>query len=971
MSDGTNQISIRKFGVLGPLRIWVDDQEHTPTRQNVGRLLGVLLLTPGRLVGREALIDLVWGETGCDQQTLYSTVSRLRTWLHRHIGITDAVARMGSGYRIDVPAESVDAGQFRRLYKTAQRETDPRRRIDLFVSALKLWRGPVLADLLEPHACPAVGELDKLRVDCACRLAEDALHYGNPVDAIEPLSSLASSRPFDEVVNAHLITLLGRSGRRAEGLRRFERLRVRLSEELGVEPSPPLLAARMDVLRVTRPMFSAQNGSRLCLLPPDLADFTGRDRQLDQIGDRLTGRTSPTSLPMVMISGMPGVGKTSLAAHAAHLLAERFPDGQLYVDLHGAGAHPAQPEDVLARLLRVLGVHPESLPESLDERTAVFRALLSGKRILLILDNARDVEQIRPLLPGHLDSGVIVTSRSRLAKPYGMHHLVLDVMDRQEAVDLLTVIMGESAVVADHAAVGKLAEVCGYLPLALRVAGERMVLRPHQRVAQLVGALENRENTLDEFMVGTLDVRASLMLSYAGLPSGAARLFRLLGLLDTADFGVWAAAALLGTSLPEVEQALERLVEHSLLSTTRAKGAADVRYRFHDLVRAFARERLQAEEPDEARRLALDRFFVSLLDLLGQAHCTLWDQEAVVTANRAVPPAARSDWGPAISDSRWLESELSFIVEATQQASRLGMHRVCWQLAVTGMFLFEALQAYDEWWETHQVALVAARAADDLLGAALVNAGLAFLCANRYLCDEAEHYLRSVMPVAERAGDEQLLGRVLTLSGWVNHTRGRFAAAHADYRRAIDVLQGIGSQGALALALRLAGSVCLDLGKIEAAETFVNRAIALADAHGHVSWLRALVTFAEVQVAKGEAAPARPLFSLVLQAAKELDSPHLQFWALYGLGSVHLGQREYLRAAEHFKAAVPYARLVREHHHHLRFLLAFAENQRRLGALEEAGAHLREAVAISRRLRSRPWEDRAVDALRELSSTDA
>ncbi|SFP58569.1 hypothetical protein K8Z49_36745 [Actinomadura madurae] len=494
------------FGVLGPLRVRVGHRQLLLSRISIRRLLGVLLLTPGQQVDRQQIVEVVWGPSGCEQGALYSAVWRLRAWLRSNAGIDDVIHRVGQHYLIDVPEDQVDCGRFRSLVHTAAQGIPAELRVDALRSALDLWRGSVLSDCLGPVAPAEAPILERTRLEVAGQLAEAALSCGRFDSALEPLQRLAASLPYDEVVHAHLITLLGRSGRRAEGLRYFEEIRRRLVDELGVDPSGLLRSAQLGLLHESVPQaptdLSAPAPAPARVLihrmpPPDLADFTGRREELAELTRFLTSDEElPKSAgPVVAISGRPGVGKTALAVRLASRLATRFPDGELFVDLHGYEPHPAGPAEVLVGFLRALGAEPAAIPVSLEERTETLRARLSARRVLVVLDNARP-EQIRPLLPPFVSNAVIVTSRIPVGGLCGMRQVVLDMLDPTSASELLARIIGPARADAEPAAVRRLAGLCGNLPLALRITGARLAARPSQQVSAFAEQLADEHQRL-------------------------------------------------------------------------------------------------------------------------------------------------------------------------------------------------------------------------------------------------------------------------------------------------------------------------------------------------------------------------------------------------------------------------------------------------------------------------------------------
>jgi transcriptional regulator with XRE-family HTH domain len=324
------------------------------------------------------------------------------------------------------------------------------------------------------------------------------------------------------------------------------------------------------------------------LLPPDIADFTGRADVVDLLCDLLAkvteGTAEPTAVAVGAVAGKAGVGKTTLAVHVAHRLRDRFPDGQLYAELGGVHSHPLDPSRVLGWFLRALGIEGGAIPETLEERAGLYRGLLAGRRVLVVLDDAGYGAQVRPLLPGSPSCAVLVTSRSRLAELAGARLIELDVLDPQQAITLLGTVAGQQRVAAESDAAAAIAVACGRLPLALRVAGARLAARPHWRLTRLAGRLADERRRLDELALGDLEVRASVGLSYDGLEGEQRRAFRLLGLLEASTFAAWVAAALLDVEAGQGEELVEALVDAQLLEVAAGSPAGHGRYRFHDLV---------------------------------------------------------------------------------------------------------------------------------------------------------------------------------------------------------------------------------------------------------------------------------------------------------------------------------------------------------------------------------------------------
>jgi len=617
------------YGVLGPLQVERDGVALPLPRSAVLRgLLGVLLLAEGRPVPPSQLIRLVWThQREVKRQSVQVGVSRLRDWLASVGADPDgtAIGHTVSGYHLTVDPGTVDLSRFRALVCAATAEPDPARRCRLLTDALALSRGPVLADLAGlPLTDALLGAADDAIRCATLALADCALPAGRAADVVGRLAALADARPLDEPVYARLIDALAASRRPAEALARFEQLRSRLVEELGVSPSVEVQRAYLAVLDQDRVLAEppaevpAPVGPRPGLLPRDLADFSGREAVADRLRTLLTGPTGTgatgTAVPVAVLAGPAGIGKTALAVHLAHQLREQFPDGQLFVDLHGTGGAPAGPAEVLGRFLRALGADPTNLPGRLEERVERYRELLADRRVLVVLDDADGHAQVRPLLPGGPGCAVLVTSRRGLTG-LGTDLTRLDVLDRAEALDLLGRIAGPDRVTAAPDAAAALVDLCGRLPLAIRIAGGRLARRPHRPLDWLAERLADERHRLDELTLGDLAVRPRLATGYRRLDPASQRLLRRLALLDSLDFGVWVAAALLDVPAAHGEEVLERLVEEQLVEVVGRQSACTLRYRLTDLVRTYARERADVEETVVDADAARNRVLAGWLEL--------------------------------------------------------------------------------------------------------------------------------------------------------------------------------------------------------------------------------------------------------------------------------------------------------------------------------------------------------------------
>ena len=526
------------------------------------------------------------------------------------------------------------------------------------------------------------------------------LQLGRHHELVGELTELAGEFPLREQLRGQLMLALYRCGRTAEALQVYRQARRTMIDELGIEPGDRLQHLEHAILTCDPALDPPAGAIRIqsakqrvpSLLPAGIADFTGRTEQVSQICRHLVsaaGAGERLAVPVVAITGQGGVGKTSTAVHAAHGAAHHFPDGQLFADLHGGSSHPVGPMRVLERFLRALGVPGSQMPEDLDERAEVYRSLLAHRKVLVVLDDAVGESQVSPLLPGSGAAAVIITSRRRLAGLAGAAHVEVDVFDADKSLDLLGRIAGSVRVHTQSEAAAQVAAQCGHLPLALRIAGARLSARPHWSIAQLVERLADETRRLDELRHGEMGIRPSISLSYEGASEQARRLFRRLALLDLPVFSGWMNAALLDLPLARAEDLLDDLVQAQLIQAVGTGSGVHSQYRFHNLVRVFARERLAAEEPAAEREAALERALGALLYLAEQAHRRQYGGDYIVLhsdARRWPLPTGLAE--QLVSDPlSWYDRERAVLVAGVRQAAQAGFTDLCWSLALTAVTL--------------------------------------------------------------------------------------------------------------------------------------------------------------------------------------------------------------------------------------------------------------------------------------------
>ena len=566
------------FAVLGPLAIECPPGHWVALRGDRQRtLLAVLLLNANQHVHVDVLVEALWPE-----RPPKSYASNLHTYLSRLREKIDGlrVEHGPLGYRLCVEPAELDLLVFRAAVADGQRAGDALAASGHYRRALAQWRGPVLAGLHVPPLDADVARLESERLAVFEDCVDAELTAGRHGELTGELQAMITEHPLRERLAAQLMIALHRAGRQGDSLEIYRRLRTTLVEELGVEPGAEVRRVHAAVLRGEDPVPRMPPPVwPVCQLPPDIADFTGRDAELAELTAVLG---SGAGVPVAVLSGEPGAGKSTLAVRAAHRLRARFPDGQLYVPLGGR-----EIGEVLADLLRALGVPGPAVPDDVRARTAVFRGRLTDRRVLVVLDDAGDPEHVRALLPGTPGCAVLVTSRQRLSGLAGAHRLSLGPLSDAEATELLNRLAG-ARVARERADAGRIIAACARLPLALRIAGSRLAIRPHLRLGELADRLEDEVRRLDELTVSDLAVRSSIALSHEGLRPPARRAFRLLGQCRLVDLPAWAVTTLIGE--PDADEAVEELVEASLLEAREPDATGEGRYRMHDLVRLYAAE---------------------------------------------------------------------------------------------------------------------------------------------------------------------------------------------------------------------------------------------------------------------------------------------------------------------------------------------------------------------------------------------
>lgn len=983
----TRQVTAKpyaEFRILGPLEARVRDKVVRVTAPRQRAVLAALLLHPDEVVSVPTLVEVVWGDqpprSPANQVAI--CVSALRRKLGARADGGEIITTQPPGYRLSLDGVVLDTQVAERRHRQAlARIADGSRSeaVDLLASALALWRGQVLPGLDRQPLQPAIRHWEEERLVLWDLWAQVQLERGQHEEILAPLSALTERHPLLEGLRAHLMVALYRAGRQADALRVYRDTRELLLEELGVEPGARLQRLHQDLLRGELPppadpapapadavAVSTDGAGQAtvrfqgtCMLPNDTADFSGREREITEIVEFLTRDTG--AVPVVGLCGPGGVGKTALALHVAHLLRDVFGDAQLYVNLWGMGAHPLEPTQVLARFLRELGVHASLLPEGPEERAEMYRGLLADRKALIVLDNAADVAQVLPLIPGTGTCAVVVTSRTRLTAVPGLRMVELDILDQRQALELLGQIIGPQRLAAEPAAAADLVEYCGRLPLALRVAGAKLAAKKHWTLSRYSECLADEKHRLDELSYSSLEVRASLALSYEGLSAKSRRLFRRLGLLEASDLAAWVGGALVAAPTAEVEELLEELVDAQLVSVLGSDPTGHPRYRLHDLVRLFARKLAQETEPVTEQRASIARVGRAWFGLLMDAHCHITGGDYAVahgSSSRWDLDPARPPW--ASDPPGWYEAERHNLPLLCAQMGEYGFDELCWDVAATGVSLFGTRSHYDEWERTHESALIATRDKGNRLGEATCLLGLGDLCLTRRQYARAAGLLLKACELFRRVGARHGYALALRKVACVDRDHGRFENALERWQEALRLLTEFGDLGAQSHVLRWVGQTWLELDDPCAAEPYLLRAIEVTRSLGGRGAAQALYNLGELHLVQGRLPQAESEFGEVLAMTRGLGDLRGQAHARLGLGRLCLRQGREKDAQEWLGEALSLARSTLDELLEIHVLTALIELWERADELARALGHADEMLKISTRLGLPIWSARSL-----------
>lgn len=884
----------------------------------------MLLLEAGRVVPVNRLLEALWDDEPprTARTQLQMIISGLRRLLEE--GRDEAlISTRPPGYVIEVAVDALDMTRFEKLVAVGTAAAGDGRLPDAaghFRSALSLWRGPALAGVESRIVSSAATRLNETRL----RVVEDCLdielQLGRHRDVIAELGELVAEHPLRERMRAQLMIALYRSGRQAEALDTFREGREILLEELGLDPGSELRHLEQAILleddslelpsEAKSPAVKAGWTSAVPVPRqlPAAAELVGREDLLNRVVSLLSNgddtRGESPSAPVVVLTGIGGVGKTALALRAAHILREGYPNGQLFAPFHMGGGRTEAPERLLERILRSFGVAPDMIPSGTEDRAAMYRSWVAERRILIVIDDAMTLSQVTPLLPGTSTCAVLITTRNRLNGLVSAYQFEVGALDERAGVTLVAEVIGADRAGVETDSVRTLVELCDRLPLALNIAAAKLAARPHWRVGHLVRRLRDERQRLDELDINGVNIRATLSFSFDGLDDERRRLFMRLGQLGQVGFASWVAAPLLDCDVHRAENLLESLVDARLVEA-RLDEDGTVRYHLHDLVRIFALERLAEEEPTGERVASLRRLIGCWLFLAAEAHRREYGGDyCVLHGDGDLWPLPSHTVDVLLAEPLdWLRVEHTALVSVVFRAGQAGLDELCWDLAITSVTLFEAGSHVDDWRDTHECALDAVRAAGNRRGEAAMLYSLGTLALRGRLKD-ASRCLTQALRLFQELGDAH--GRALSLGGlaFVDRLEGRYDLAMRRHEQALTDFQRAGDPVGEAHMLLEMAKIHKDRRGFDLAGECLHKALVSCRTAG-ARRVQAQVEYelAELYLLRDQMEDAIEAFKSVEVTANMLGDIVGQAYALLGVGVARIKQEAFAQAKADLDAA--------------------------------------------------------------------
>lgn len=944
-----------EFRILGPIELWAQGRQHELGRPKERHILAVLLDAAGKPVPVERIIERVWdvAPPRTVENTLQAYISRLRSRLDKAVGDRVKLDNFARSYRLNVDLEDVDLFRFQRLHQQARsiaESGDAEQAVDLLRDAEALWRGEPFADLRGPWVEAARGVLGEKRLRARNERVRLELELGRHADLISELREIAAG-PIVESAIANLMLALYRCGRQGEALAAYRDGWRRIDEELGDSPGPDLERLHQRIL-MRDPSLLFPEPPRDCQpsLPPpnnlirDIDEFTGRVEELNAL--LAQGDPTSTALSLTVVHGMPGVGKTTLAIHAAHLLRERYPDGQLFVDLHAHSEQTARdPTDVLGTLLHMLGESEpdERLGGTLDERAETWRKRTARHKVLMVLDDVRDADQVRPLLPGAPTCCVIATSRHHLADLEGARSIFLDIPSTGEAVALFNQIAGSTRI-DYYPAVHQVVEVCGRHPLAIRLAADRLRHRETWSVHDLVDRLAQAAGPLDA-IDSLKGISTAFDLSYVELSRVAQRVFRYLALHPGSDFTLDSVTALTGMGQVDVWHALDELLDCHLTDEPMPG-----RYRFHDLVREYATRLGKRLDSEAERTCAVLRLLDYYIDVCDQSDRLIrpWRREFVGYRRPAsAAPAPFADSGEAVA---WLNVERANLLAAARLAARQSpLH-----IRLFPHVLAQALQDWGVWQEADELyvpALAASRENGDMPEVAQLLVERATVLRLRGAYAQAVRCAEEAGILYHDAGDAWGQGEALSEMALARLVSGRFGEALSRFDEALTLHRRVGNHRSEAEALHQRGAALAYAGRHrEALEHFhasLDRHREIGNRRGEV---KALNNIGEMHNQSGEFEAARVYYERSLALMRQIGGQQELAILENNLGNLCRNTGETVQALSYYRKALVGFRAIRDLRCEADTLINIGLTYQQTGRHSEAGIHFAKAERLAQQI---------------------
>lgn len=934
-----------QFRILGPVRLSVAGHTTTVGEPRQQAVLAVLLLEPGHTVNIDTLVDRVWGERPPQQarRSLQAHITRIRRALEDAEPGGARLTREAGAYRLDIQPDQVDLFRFRQAMGSDDRVA--------LRASLELWQGEPLAGLRGDWVDRIRRTLHQEHAAAVVAWAEAEIRAGDAAATIARLTELTENHPLDEAAAATLIRALSAMGRTAAALARYDRIRRALRDELGTDPGPALSSAHEAVLRPDLPPPAQPQSLVPAQLPADVVAFTGRDDELAELDRLAAGRETA----LICLTGTAGAGKTATAVHWGHRVRDRFPDGQLYLDLRGYDPEqPVSPADALAGFLTALLPADAEIPLGVAERAALFRTEVTGRRMLVVLDNAATVEQVRPLLPGTSTCVVVVTSRDSLTglvALHGAHRMAVDQLPGADAVALLRRLVGTRVDAEPEAAVA-LTERCARLPLTVRLAAELAASRPATPLARLVDELRAEGRTLDLLSGGDdqrAAVRSVFSWSLRQLSAEATRAFAVLGRHPAPTFDVYVLAALAHCSLDQARTVLDTLVRAHLVQPARD------RYGMHDLLKAYAAETGHAGD----EHAALDRMYGYYLATAAAAMDRLYPGEAHRRPHVATAAGPAPDLTDADAAREWLDAELA---SAEALAAHAATHGRPEHAVALSALLFRYLDGNHDTMALaiHGHALAAARATGDRAAEANTLHALGGVHRQAGRVEAAVADMWAALALFEEFGDLVGQARALGNIGMLEERAGRYQVATDHFTSALAKYEWAADVTGPAHVLTRLGTVETRLGHVEAGRDHLWQAMDLHRLAGHrfgEAWVK--IGLGEVAAAEGRLADAIDLHAEAAEEFGLLGHRDSQAWAIDGLGRTETLRARPADAVRHHQEALDLFRRHGDRDGETWSLNGLGEAYQAAGNTAAAQANHAQALTVAARTGAHEQEARA------------